>query len=345
MLKQGLKTIVFLMIAIILVAGIVSCGGAEDISGSRGGGNVENPITLEPDPDPEPEPTPDDGKWNLGETEGKEFYGSSYRTLFVPWSPERWYRVSYNDTDRLDRFWKALIDNQIKDGQRRMYIKTRDGDLFFDENYNIRWSKKPETVLKWFQGGVIAQLREGYGNNEQSAAEEQIGSVRFSGYYTIGGLYTFAMSLREASAEFNSDSINEFFWARSKDVAKNNGDFCFGGRMDVLVVHPGYPVNLETGKYFPYKNWNGTGYAAQLYTSWGNLGYDDGNHYLYNIKGNTPERYMPGLNRTHQIYHLYFRWALDKVYNPNSFSSATESADNSARITIKKTDLTSLKFK
>ena len=96
MLKQGLKTIVFLMIAIILVAGIVSCGGAEDIAGSRGG-YVDNPITPEPTPE-------DDNKWNLGETEGKEFYGSSYRTIYVPWSPQSWYRVSYNDTDRLDRF-------------------------------------------------------------------------------------------------------------------------------------------------------------------------------------------------------------------------------------------------
>ena len=129
------------------------------------------------------------------------------------------------------------------------------------------------------------------------------------------------MSLRSAAAAFNSDSINEFFWAGSKSISANNGDFCFPGRMELLVMHPGYPVDLGTGQYkindwtFGGYGWTGRAYAAQLYTSWGDLGYDRESH-LYNIKGNSPERYMPGLNRTHQIYHLKFRWAMDRTYDP-----------------------------
>ena len=255
-LRVSKRVAIILLIAVFSIAGIVACGGGQDITGSRSTDTVVDEPTT-PDEPAQPEGPAENNwdaseSWNLAETKGKVFYGSSYRSVYVPLNSGesgKWIGVSYNDTDRLTRMWKAVIDKGVRDGKRRMYIKTRDGDLFFDKDYNVRWSKKPGTVLKWFKGGAIAQLRDGYGNNWYASAEEQRGGVRYTGTYIISGIYTFAMSLRSAAAAFNSDSINEFFWARSKDVAKNNGDFCFGGRMDVLVVHPGYPVNLETGKY------------------------------------------------------------------------------------------------
>ena len=354
--KSLMIKVILLSTITVLVAGLIACGGAEDIAGSRGGGNVENPIT--PEPEPEPEPTPeDDGKWNVDETEGKEFYGSSYRTIYVPWISPNWFRVSYNDTDRLDRLWKSVIDRGVKDGQRRMYIKTHDGDLFFDENYNIRWSKQPSVILKRFQGGVIAQLKEGYGNNDHSAREYD---YKFSGSYSISGLYTFADSLYGVNEKYHSETINYFFNWKYKttghgyQLAPEHQQYVpqsAGGAMELLIFHPGYPVDLGTGKFnvngrWDTSGWTGTAYAVQTYKEKNqtDLGYRDGNHHLYNIKGNTPERYLPVMG-VHQLYHLGFRWATDKTYSPNSFASSTESTDGSMRLNSKKTDLTSLKFK
>ena len=338
------KVAIVLLIAVFSIAGIISCAGADDITGSRGG-LIEEPTNpgapVDPsDPENPEEPNDNNGdtgdRLNVEETKGKTFYGSSYRGVYIFGVSEPWTRVSYNDTDRMDRIWKNMIDRGIRDGKRRMYIKSDDGDFFFDENYNIRWSKKPDTVLKWFQGGVIAQLRQGYGNNVHSASE--YGST-WSGSWTIGGLYTFAMHLSEAN-RFNSTRVNEFFWDNSSLKGRWSR---FGGRMEVLVVHPGYPVDLGTGLFKVVKwdttGWTGTAYALQSYTASKDTGYDDGNHYIWNIKGNTPERYMPHLDKTHQLYHLSFRWAFDKTYDPNTFSEVSSSEGenrlSSTRVNLK----------
>lgn len=54
-----------------------------------------------------------------------------------------------------------MIDKKALGNGTRLYIKTDDGDLLFDKNYNIRWSKRPEKVLKWFQGGVMVRIMAG----------------------------------------------------------------------------------------------------------------------------------------------------------------------------------------
>ncbi len=356
-----IRVILLSMITVIGVAGIISCGGNDATNpsslsqgGGSGGSGSNLPtftertnITFITNTGTVTNGTNTSGgntgvgdlgdnngdtgnKWNIDQTKGLSFYGASRRGIYLKdASPTPWMNVSYNDTDRLTRMWKWTIDGGIKDGKRRKYIKSRDGDFFFDANYNIRWSKKPDTVLKWFQGGVIAQLREGYGDNEFSSTEEQRGGVRFSGYWTIGGLYTFAMHAREARS-LNSDAVNEFFWARTV-LAKSDSYGAFGGRMEVLVLHPGYPLDKGTGKYKglwtgsrPGQGWTGEAWAAQSYASSRPNGYDDGGgNNIYNIKGNTPERYMPNLNVTHQLYHLYFRWVVDEVYDPNNYVEAT----------------------
>ena len=270
--------------------------------------------------------------WNVAETKGKAFYGASYRSIYVPWISPNWFRVSYNDTDRLTRMWKAMIDRGVKDGNRRLYIKTRDGDLFFDANYNVRWSKKPDVIMKRFQGGAMVQLREGYGNNEQSAREYD---YRYSGSYALSGLYTFADSLYEVNRKYGSESLNYFFNWKYKttghgyQLAPEHQQYVAqsaGGAMELLVLHPGYPVDLGTGKYFVGRtgtpaDWSGTAYAVQTYKEKNqtDIGYRDGNHHLYNIKGNTPERYMPAMG-VHQLYHLGYRWATDKTYSPDNFN-------------------------
>ncbi|WP_432633280.1 hypothetical protein [Brachyspira sp.] len=342
------KIIVFLTIMAIVVIGLVACGGNDATNpssisqgGSGGGGSnlptftertnitfITNTGTVTNENGGSSggdsgvgdlgDNNGDTGNvWNVEQTKGKTYYGASYRGVYIFGVNPPWTRVSYNDTDRLDRIWKNMIDRRQRDGKRRMYIKTRDGDFFFDANYNIRWSKKPDTVLKWFQGGAIVLLKQGYGNNVHSSTEY---GGTWSGNYTIGGLYTFAMHASQATS-LNSDVVNEFFWANSTLKMSHR----YGGRMEILVVHPGYPVDLGTGLFrvngqAGTKGWSGTAYALQSYASERFTGYDDGNgNGVYNIKGNSPERYQPHMNETHQLYHLSFRWAFDKTYDPNNY--------------------------
>ena len=346
------------MITAFVFAGIVACGGGQDITGSRSTDTVvEEPTTDQPttdEPTTPDDPTPDNPDtpsnpedlgdnngdhnsttWNLAETKGKSFYGASYRSVYVPLNMGqngKWIGVSYNDTDRLTRLWKAMIDKGIRDGKRRLYIKTRDGDLFFDANYNVRWSKKPDVIMKRFQGGAMVKSAEGYGNNEQAAREYD---YKFSGSYAIAGLYTFADSLYEVNRKYGSESLNYFFNWRYKtsgygyQLAPEHQQYVAqsaGGAMELLVLHPGYPVDLGTGKYFVGRtgtpaDWSGTAYAVQTYKEKNqtDIGYRDGNHHLYNIKGNTPERYMPAMG-VHQLYHLGYRWGGDKAYYPDMYN-------------------------
>ena len=345
------------MITAFVFAGIVACGGGQDITGSRSTDTVvdepttDQPTTDEPttpdDPTPDNPDTPSNPTdlgdnngdhnsttWNIAETKGKAFYGASYRSVYLPLNmgqSGKWIGVSYNDTDRLTRMWKAMIDKGIRDGKRRLYIKTGDGDLFFDANYNVRWSKKPDVIMKRFQGGAMVQLREGYGNNEQSAREYD---YKFSGSYAIGGLYTFADSLYNVNNKYHSESLNYFFnWRYNTtggyQLSPENQQYVAqtaGGAMELLVLHPGYPLDLGTGKYFVGStgtpaDWSGTAYAVQTYKEKNqtDIGYRDGNHHLYNIKGNTPERYMPAMG-VHQLYHLGYRWGGDKAYYPDMYN-------------------------
>ena len=354
-LRVSKRVAIILLIAVFSIAGIVACGGGQDITGSRSTDTVvEEPTTDQPTtPDnpttPDEPTTPDDpaqpegpaennwdasANWNLAETKGKAFYGSSYRSVYVPLNmgqSGKWIGVSYHDTDRLTRLWKAVIDKGVRDGKRRLYIKTHDGDLFFDSDYNIRWNKKPQVILKRFQGGAMVRLSEGYGNNDHSAREY---NYKFSGSYAIGGLYTFADSLYNVNNKYHSESLNYFFnWRYNTtggyQLSPENQQYVAqtaGGAMELLVLHPGYPLDLGTGKYFVGStgtpaDWSRTAYAVQTYKEKNqtDIGYRDGNHHLYNIKGNTPERYMPAMG-VHQLYHLGYRWASDKTYSPDNFN-------------------------
>lgn len=212
-----------------------------------------------------------------------------------------------------------MIDKKALGNGTRLYIKTDDGDLLFDKNYNIRWSKRPEKVLKWFQGGVMVRImagsvykyQQGYhwqqvypnARNEQDA---RLGEMQ--GQLVVSGLYTYADSLKGASY-LNSDMINIFFgyyMGREWSTA-------YGGRMEIIVFNDGLPVDINTGKYNtgPVRQARG----LQSYMDVHNNGYTDGNSEIWNIKGSAPERYQPFLHAS-QLYTWHFRWAA-KAYTVN----------------------------
>lgn len=344
------NVILILIVAIIVVAGFVSCtqSGTQDITGSytqTGGGGItvnpdDNTPTLPTDtndytntpstptntpatntntnppatntpsiPSTPSTPSEDDGEI----VPGANFYRSSYRTVYAPFTGSKnYYSVSYNDTNTLTKLWKAIVGRkQFSDGTR-MYIKTRDGDLLFDEDYNVRWSKRPSVVLKWFKGGAIMQIKKGFeGANTPKNHDAQGG--RMVGEYAIMGLYTYAYDLNTVKGwgSYASDVLNEFF-----GYYNGNTWFQYAGRMELLCLNTGLSLNVDTGTYYPYVNHHG--YGLQMYYDWN--GYMDdrgwaGNGYvdgrgdkIYSILGNTPERYIPHLI-PNNIYGRGFRWA------------------------------------
>ena len=113
-LKVLKRAAIMLLIAVFSLAGIVACGGAENISGSVAGG--EDSI-VEPDPtgpvtptDPEPDPNP--------EPEKPTFPTNTYYKIYAPWvkwdesqAPGGWRTiVSYQDTNTLTQIWKQQIE-------------------------------------------------------------------------------------------------------------------------------------------------------------------------------------------------------------------------------------------
>lgn len=353
-----LKIILSLLLSAIMVACFVACGG-EDITSSVS--DTEEPTT----PD-----NPDNGgnngggnsgsedlgdnngdhnstKWNVGQTKGQTFAQGTYIDIYVPWVSPNWFKVSYEDTNRLDRMWKAMIGMEKRTGRRQLFIHTTStGDLYFDQDYNIRWTKQRDKVLKIFHGGAITLLKEGYGSATQSSEEFPIkateyyerglflekdksqNAIKFSGRYVLGGLYSYALDYNTVR-QWGSHNINCFF---GETASSTSTDSLKAGRMELLALHPGYPVDLQTGKFYtwgkwgpdmkPYGAWWGLAFALQVLMP---NAFMDINTYLNKIRGKSPERYLPFFNVTHQLYHKDFRWSQNKDYNPYNFWYVDES--------------------
>ena len=94
-----------LLISVFSVAGIVACGGAEDIAGSRGGDYIVAPEPTEPEEPSQPEQP--------------AFCEDTYYTVYTPFRGEDNPKVSYKDTNTLIRYWKE------NDGQKRRRIERK----------------------------------------------------------------------------------------------------------------------------------------------------------------------------------------------------------------------------
>ena len=239
--------------------------------------------------------------------------------------------------------WKAMIDGKKRDERRRLFIHTTSsGDLYFDQDYNIRWTKQRDKVLKIFHGGAITQLKPGYGNNRHYYEEYPVAScfayinknntrsvvvkkdpnIKFNGKYTLGGLYSYALDY-DTIRQWNNGRINAFFGAEASSTSKSS---LKAGRIELLALHLGLPVDLQTGNSMIYKNkgpdsgfWWGLAYALQtLMPSTYN---DDVNI----VRGKSPESYLSSFNVTHQLYHIDLRWSWNKDYSPWNFWYVDES--------------------
>ena len=152
--------------------------------------------------------------------------------------------VSYMDTDKLSEIWtNTIIKNfYIEGGTEIIAAESRKSKLMFKPNGDIYWEKKPDLILKKFEGGTIVMYRGG---------EFQYIN-RYTNRYTIGGVYTYAISRDEANKLGNS-AVYKLFNLKPEYRNDNGGK---KGRIDILVMNAGYFWNGGTGisgttKLFP----------------------------------------------------------------------------------------------
>ena len=164
-----------LLISVFSVAGIIACGGEEDIVGSRGGDYIVEPEPTEPE-----------------EPEQPAFGEDTYYTVYTRFRGEYNPKVSYKDTNTLIRYWKEMMgrkDEELKGNSRRWFI--RDGDnrakvddpsirngnhyYYFDKNFDLVYYRQGRGFLRIRElvGAVIVKYYRG------SKADT----------YTVAGLY------------------------------------------------------------------------------------------------------------------------------------------------------------
>ena len=194
------------------------------------------PPVIEPELDIKPTPAP-------------SFPADSYYDVhyFQGLNGGDYYReenVSYMDTDKLSEIWtNTIIKNfYIEGGTEIIAAEARKSKLMFKPNGDIYWEKKPDLILKKFEGGTIVMYRGG---------EFQYIN-RYTNRYTVGGVYTYAISRDEANKLGNS-AVYKLFNLKPEYRNDNGGK---KGRIDILVMNAGYFWNGGTGisgttKLFP----------------------------------------------------------------------------------------------
>ena len=230
LLKISKRAAIMLLIAVFSIVGIVACGGAEDIAGSRGGVDT----IVDPGPTGPTDPTDPE------EPEQPTFPADTYYTIYAPfvhWEDESKVPsvnriiVSWQDTNTLTQIWKKQIEDGKRpgDGNRWMirdaanrHNDPRDGQwanyYYFDKNFDLvyyRQGKGSLTVRK-FRTGLIVRYNKG----------------RNAGTWAIGGLYETVLTKDEITSN-GWDSLNIFMGA---DHMGERGKGCLA----VLTMNTSY---------------------------------------------------------------------------------------------------------
>ena len=253
LLKVSKRALIILLIIVFSIAGIVACGGAENIAGSSSGSYTEDSggtVTVNPEtPNPE-QPKP----------EQPTFEENTYRSIYAPfvnWEdksqvPEaNKIKVSWNDTNTLSQIWQKQIEGGKDNDGKRFIIRDANNNqrepltgsyYFFDKNFNIvyyRQGKGSLLVRKFIRGTI----------------------VNFTGYsgkkpadWGIGGEYETVLTKNEITAN-NFDQLNIFMGDRDMSETR--------GQLEVLVLNTGYTFdnNTEFGVTFYYNKNNKAQYT------------------------------------------------------------------------------------
>ena len=261
LLKVSKRALIILLIIVFSIAGIVACGGAENISGSSSGSYTEdsggtvtvNPETPNPEqPNPE-QPTP---KPEQQEPQKPTFAENTYYTIYAPfvnWEnksevPEaNKIKVSWQDTNTVNKIWQKQIEGGKDNDGKRFIIRDANNNqrepltgsyYFFDKNFNIVYYRqgKGSLLVRKFINGIIVRKRD----NQN---------------WVIGGVYETVLSKNEITAN-NFDQLNIFMGDR--DMGETRGN------LEILIINTDYTFdnNTEFGVSFFYSKNNKTGYTA-----------------------------------------------------------------------------------
>ena len=209
------------------------------------------------------------------------FHNSMMYKVYAPFSgigaegEWKYTNVSYLDTDTLSALWKNMMKMKSYSGSRQELVIRNRGTgtyFYFDDNVNIRWSKRPDVVLKEFVQGII--IRHICGNDTK-------------GHYAIAGLYKLTIHSLELR-KWNDTGVNilqgELF-VRTR----------MPGEYDVIVLNPGHVVN---GNEYGFEIYNST-HNGFRYIGQGNGYYEE-----------RPEIIMSKINYVTEAWKNWRPWEL-----------------------------------
>ena len=292
MIKRVLKVIEFLMIAIILAVGIVSCAGADitgsfsneniggntdgDGNGGNGGGGDNNGGET---PTPDPEPTlPDDNP-------------SDYYRIRVPFAigGDGYTNVSYKDTNKLRQLWFDQINRKAVNDGKVFAIRNRGNNrnvnnfqkrhthgsysaqdyYYFNETGDIVY-KEDNTIIKKLVGAIITEYRDvkkemGAKNiwlDNSSSIKKYTWTQK--GIYTVGAIYANTLTTEEARSKYSGDNpfkdgVFDFITARYKQETFNNGAVYANNWFERQYINPGF---IEVLVMYDYDNRGYSGAAS-----------------------------------------------------------------------------------
>lgn len=255
-LKTKIKVVVYLFAVLFFMFVIFSCSNESKLSPNVGLSYKNNSVNAAPSepipdsdipfwgdsqisatpdepaakpapPDTEAEPTPSQTPDKPNQSlDADSYYDVHYfqgLNLGNGYFAEK--KISYKDTLHLSYIWTNTIITNF------CFIKGSGSKLLFKPNGDIYWEKRPDIILKKFEGGTIVMYRGG-----------EFGWGRPGGImiYTVGGVYTYAISRSEANNLGNA-AVNRMF-NRSHDGGGKKG------KVEILVVNSGYLFNGGTGR-------------------------------------------------------------------------------------------------
>ncbi|WP_432632261.1 hypothetical protein [Brachyspira sp.] len=284
MKNKGLNTIIFLTIAVILFAGIISCGGA-DITGSGRSYSSENTGNNTNSGDNTPS-SPDDDTTILPDDNPSDYY-----RLRVPFGVggDGYTNVSYKDTNKLKQLWLDQINRKAVNDGRVFAIRNRANDgnennfqsrrshgqysaydyYYFNDSGDIIW-KEDNTTIKKFMGAIITGYRDV--SKEMGAKNIWLDNSmaikkytwREKGIYTVGAIYANALTTEQARAKYHGDNrfkegVFEFITARHYVETFNNGAVYANNVFERQYINPGF---IEVLVMYDYDNLGHSGSAG-----------------------------------------------------------------------------------
>ena len=289
LLKISKRVAIILLIAVFSIVGIVACGGAEDIAGSRGGGDT----IVDPGPTGPTDPTDPE---EPDQPEQPTFSEDTYYKIYAPWvkwdesqAPNGWRtNVSYQDTNTLTQIWKQQIEGGKYNDDRRWFIRDANNNLndhrlgsyyYFDKDFNIvyyRQGKGSLTVRK-FLSGIIVKYKGGRNN----------------GTYAIGGVYETLLTKNEITGN-NFDQLNIFMGHEDMRADK--------GGLEILTMNTGYDDSYQNE------------FGVDFYYNKSVMGEDQLGQYT-SKKPEELNNFLSARNLSFNLSYVNFRFVFNRPYD------------------------------